>query len=327
MVPQALELYRRSVKINSTPKVLHANLAKSLHGIAAIYLETGRLSDARELAIKVLEAAEQSGLPFEYARALYLQSEIDGFAMPDEGEQAAFEKLSSSRMRQTHGGRYYASLADAYRYWNKNEPVRALTIMKAAQVSGIFVRAHWLSSAISIGTGMAIATGNHDLARNFVAEMETHHNFFRETIYQGTPEFYKAALAHVYGSRAEAWNTLRAIRHVGPGPVQTQVCLAIAWLACEDRNLADAAAWLTKVDYLVQENPTAIMVLARYQYETGNWRAAVGLQEKLLQGNCNVRTKAFDDYLHSAYLQALTSGEAIAIRRLPHLVSLLPFGL
>ena len=106
------------------------------------------------------------------------------------------------------------------------------------------------------------------------------------------------------------------------GIVRSNACLAAAWLACEDRALQEVQGWLDEVPAWTAEHPNGIMVLARYHFERGDWAGAAEHQARYVEHwPADVVTLDQRRLLHS-YREAMRTGRAVAMPRLPHLLSL-----
>jgi ATP/maltotriose-dependent transcriptional regulator MalT len=181
----------------------------------------------------------------------------------------------------------------------------------------------WLSFAIGMYTGMAIAGARCDRARELIAEMEANHHFYEGTCLQGLAEFFRAALALAQGDRAEAWRLLRETLRVSTiGLVRSNACLAAAWLACEDRLLHEVQGWLDQVPGWTAQHPEGIMALARYEFEKGHWDAAVARHAQYIEHwPCHEVTPKQRQLLDT-YQQAATTRMFVAAPRLPQLLTL-----
>ena len=194
------------------------------------------------------------------------------------------------------------------------EPVRKL----AGQA-----RQFWLGFAIAMHAGMAIAGAHHALARELIAEIDTHHAFYEGTCQDGLSAFFKAALAHAEGDRSRAWHRLReAIAVSTAGIVRPSACLAAAWLACEDRALDEVQGWLDQAGAWTAEHPSGITTFARYRFELGDWAGAAAHQARYVEGWPADEVSPYQRQLLRSYREASRTGMAVAIPRMPQLPTL-----
>ncbi|VTU36748.1 hypothetical protein [Variovorax sp. RA8] len=319
----ALEALHRSAQLSRTPHPQHADLAHTLYQIAIAYRDAGRMRDAALAIDEAVDCAKLAGTPVRHALTLALQFTVHSYAGNQEVAHAAQGKLASASMQQSRAGRFLSQLTEAWLYWRSGRIGDALQRMEQVRKLGREARRFWLSFAIAMHTGMAIAGGRYDLAHDLIAEIEANRRFYEGTCLHGSATFFRAALAHARGDRQQAWRRLRETMAVSSvGMVRSNACLAAAWLACEDRALHEVQGWLDQVPAWTAEHPNGIMALARYRFEQGDWAAAVENQARYVE-----RWPADEVTLHQRrllhdYREAMRTGRAFAIPRLPHLLTL-----
>jgi hypothetical protein len=170
---------------------------------------------------------------------------------------------------------------------------------------------------------MAISGARYELAHSLITEIEANRRFYEGTCLAGLAEYFRAALAHARGDRQQAWRMLRETLAVSSvGIVRSNACLAAAWLACEDRALREVQGWLDQVPAWTAEHPNGIMALARYRFEQGDWAAAVDHQARYVERWPADEVTLHQRHLLRVYREAMRSGRAVAIPRLPQLLSL-----
>ncbi|MDR6539621.1 hypothetical protein [Variovorax soli] len=320
---RALEILQRSAQLSRTPHPQHADLARTLHRIAIVHRDAGRMRDAARAIDEAAECAKLAGAPIRHALALALQLRVHSDAGNPSAAKAAQAALESAPIQQSGAGRLLSQLSDAWLCWRSDRVADALQRMERVRKLGREARDFWLSFAIATNTGMAIAGARYDLARELIAEIEAHRRFYEGTCLHGSAHFFKAALAHARGDRAQAWRLLRETMAVSTaGIVRSNACLAAAWLACEDRALQEVPGWLDEVPAWTAEHPNGIMVLARYHFERGDWATAAEHQARYVEHwPADEVTQDQRRLLHS-YREAMRTGRPVAMPRLPHLLSL-----
>ncbi|KWT70212.1 MULTISPECIES: hypothetical protein [unclassified Variovorax] len=319
----ALEALQRSARLSRTPHPQHADLARTLYQIAIVHRDAGRMREAALAIDEAVECAKLAGTPVRHALTLALALTVHSDAGNHAVADAAQATLGSASMQQSRAGRFLSQLTQAWLHWRSGRTVDALQRMEQVRMLGREARRFWLSFAITMHTGMAIAGGRYDLAHDLIAEIEANRRFYEGTCLYGCATFFKAALAHARGDRQQAWRMLRETLAVSSvGIVRSNACLAAAWLACEDRALHEVQGWLDQVPAWTAEHPNGIMALARFRFEQGDWAAAAELQARYVE-----RWPADEVTLHQRrllhdYREAMQTGRAFAIPRLPHLLTL-----
>ncbi|VTU40825.1 putative ATPase [Variovorax sp. PBS-H4] len=319
----ALEILHRSAQLSRTPHPQHADLARSLYQIAIVYRDAGRMREAALAIDEAVDCAKLAGTPVRHALTLAFQLTVHSYAGNPAVADAAQATLASASMQQSRAGRFLSQLTDAWLHWRGGRIDDALQRMGQVRKLGREARHFWLSFAITMNTGMAIAGGRYDLARELITEIEANRRFYEGTCLYGSATFFKAALAHARGDRQQAWRGLRETMAVAPvGIVRSNACLAAAWLACEDRALPEVRGWLDQVPAWTAEHPNGIMALARYNFEQGNWAAAAELQARYVDRWPADEVTLYQRRLLHDYREAMRTGRAFAIPRLPHLLTL-----
>ena len=320
---RALEILHRSAQLSRIPHPQHADLARALHRIAIIHREAGRLRDAATAIDEAVDCAKLAGTPARHALTLALQLMVHSYAGNQIAAEAAQATLESESMQQSRAGRFLSQATAAWLSWRCGRIGDALQRMEGVRKLGREARDFWLGFAIPMNAGMAIVGARYELARDLIAEMEAHRRFYQGTCLYGFAEFSKAALAHARGDRAQAWRMLReTMAASSPGMVRSNACLAAAWLACEDRALQEVQGWLDQVPAWTAEHPNGMMVLARYRFERGDWAAAVDLQARYVERWPADEVSLYQRRLLDTYREAMRTGRAVAMPRLPHLLSL-----
>jgi tetratricopeptide (TPR) repeat protein len=319
----ALESLQRSAQLSRNPLPQHADLARTLHRIAIIHRDAGRMHDATLVIDEAVDCARLAGTPVRHALTLALQLMVHSHAGKQAAAKRAQAMLASASMQQSRAGRFLSQLTDAWLYWRSDRIGEALQRMERVRELGREARHLWLSVAIPMNTGLAIAGARYDLARELIAEIGANRRFYEGTCLYGFAEFFSAALAHARADRQQAWRMLRETMAVSSvGIVRSNACLAAAWLACEDRALHEVQGWLDEVPAWTAEHPNGIMALARYRFEQGDWAAAVELQARYVEGWPAGEVTLFQRHLLHVYRETLRTGQAVAIPRLPHLLTL-----
>jgi len=320
---QALDALRRSAQLSRTPDLRHADLARTLHRIAIVHRDAGRMRDAAAAIDEAVDCARLAGTPVRYALVLAFQLTVQSYAGNQAAAEAAYDMLESAPMQQSRAGRFLSQLTGAWLSWRAGRVGDALRRMAAARELGGELRHFWLSFAISMNAGMAVAGASYDLARDLIAEMEANRRFYEGTCLHGYAEYFRAALAHAQGDRVETWRALReTLRISSVGVVRSNACLAAAWLACEDRALQEVQGWLDEAPAWTAEHPNGIMVLARYRFELGDWKAAAEHQARYVECWPYDEITLYQRRLLTIYRVAMVTQEATAIPRLPHLLTL-----
>lgn len=319
----ALESLHRAAQLSRNPLPQHADLARTLHRIAIIYRDAGRMHDGTVAIDEAVDCARLAGTPVRHALTLALQLMVHSHAGKQAAAKRAQATLASPSMQQSRAGRFLSQLTDAWLYWRSARIGEAPQRMERVRELGREARHLWLSVAIPLNTGLAIAGAHYDLARELIAEIAANRRFYEGTCLYGFAEFFSAALAHARVDRQQAWRMLRETMAVSSvGIVRSNACLAAAWLACEDRALHEVQGWLDQVPAWAAEHPNGIMALARYRFEQGDWAAAVELQARYVDGWPADEVTLFQRHLLHVYREALCTGRAVAIPRLPHLLTL-----
>lgn len=266
---------------------------------------------------EAVECARLAGMPVRLALVLGFQLTIHSDAGDSPAVAIAQSKLESASLQQSRAGRFLSQLTRAWLTWRSGRTDEALRQMEPVSSLGRELQNLWLSFAVGMHAGMAIAGARYELARELIAEMEASRHFYEGTCLQGLAEFFRAALALAQGDRAEAWRLLRETLRVSTaGSVRSNACLAAAWLACEDRALHEVQGWLDQVPGWTAEHPDGIMALARYEFEMGHWEAAAAHQERYVQQwPCDEVTAQQRQFL-SIYQHAAASKTFIAAPRL-----------
>jgi len=83
-----------------------------------------------------------------------------------------------------------------------------------------------------------------------------------------------------------------------------------------------AQGWLDQVPAWTAEHPKGIMVLARYRFERGDWAAAAAHQARYVEHWPAGEVTLFQRRLLHTYREAIQTERAVAMPRLPHLLSL-----
>ncbi|VTU37910.1 ATP-dependent transcriptional regulator [Variovorax sp. PBL-H6] len=319
----ALEVLHRSAQLSRSPLLQHADLARTLYQIAIVYRDAGRMHDAALAIDEAVDYAKLAGTPVRHALTLAFQLTVHSYAGNQAVADSAQATLASASMQQSRAGRFLSQLTDAWLHWRSGRTGDALQRMEQVRKLGREARHFWLSFAITMNTGMAIAGGRYDLAHDLIAEIEANRRFYEGTCLYGSAAFFKAALAHARGDRQQTWRRLRETMAVSPvGIVRSNACLAAAWLACEDRALSEVQGWLDQVPAWTAEHPNGIMALARYRFEQGDWAAALEHQARYVERWPADEVTLYQRRLLNDYREAMRTGRAFAIPRLPHLLTL-----
>jgi tetratricopeptide (TPR) repeat protein len=319
----ALEILHRSAQLSRSPHPQHAELAGTLYQTAIICRDAGRMRDAAIAIDEAVHCAKLAGTPVRHALTLAFQLMVHSYAGNQAAADAAQATLASAPMQQSRAGRFLSQLTQAWLYWRNGRIADALQRMEQVRKLGRDARHFWLSFAITMNTGMAIAGGRYGLAHELIAEIEANRRFYEGTCLYGCAAFFKAALAHARGDRQRAWRMLRETMAVSPaGIVRSNACLAAAWLACEDRALHEVQGWLDQVPAWTAEHPNGIMALARLRFEQGDWAAAVEHQARYVEHWPADEVTLDQRRLLQDYREAMRAGRAFAIPRLPHLLTL-----
>ncbi len=319
----ALETLHRSAQLSRTPHPQHADLARTLYQIAIVNRDAGRMRDAALAIDEAVDCAKLAGTPVRHALTLAFQLMVHSYAGNQAVADAAQATLASASMQQSRAGRFLSQLTQAWLYWRNGRIGEALQRMEQVRKLGREARRFWLSFAITMNTGMAIAGGRYDLARDLIAEIEANRRFYEGTCLYGSAAFFKAALAHARGDRQQTWRMLRETMAVSSvGIVRSNACLAAAWLACEDRALHEVQGWLDQVPAWTAEHPNGIMALARLRFEQGDWAAAAEHQARYVEHWPSDEVTLYQRRLLHDYREAMRTGRGFAIPRLPHLLSL-----
>ncbi|MEJ7686974.1 MAG: winged helix-turn-helix domain-containing protein [Variovorax sp.] len=319
----ALDALCRSAKLSRMPPVQHADLARTLHRIAIVYRDAGRMQDAMNAVDEAVDCARTAGMPVRHALSLAFQLTVHSYAGNQAVADDAYARLESVSMPQSLAIQFLSQSTGAWLSWRAGHIDEALARIASARALAGELRYFWLSFGIFMNTGMAIAGARYDLAREMLADMEAHWRFYENTCLQGLAGYFRAALAHAQGDRVEAWRSLRdAIRISSTGIVRSNACLAAAWLACEERSLDEVPGWLAQVPAWTEEHPLGIMALARFRFEAGDWDAAAAHQARYVEHWPQEEVTLSQRQLQDAYRAASITKKATAIARLPHLLTL-----
>ncbi|MGK6310319.1 hypothetical protein [Variovorax sp. DT-64] len=102
----ALDTLRRSAQLSRTPYTQHADLARTLHQIAIVHRDAGRMRDAALAIVEAVACAKLAGAPGSHALTLAFQLMVHSYAGDQAVANAAQATLASASMQQPRAGRF-----------------------------------------------------------------------------------------------------------------------------------------------------------------------------------------------------------------------------
>lgn len=319
----ALEVLSRSAEMSRMLRLQHADLTYTLHRIALVQRDAGRLDEAMAAIDEAVECARHAGMPMRLAHMLEVQLLVHSYAGNQATALKAQQQLESPHLDSTRAGRLLGLLGRAWLAWRAGRIDEALRDLDEARPLGRQFPPFWFTFAVGLNAGVAIAGRRFDLARELIADVESSSMFDHDTWLQGLALFLRAALAHALDRRTETWSLLRKAIDVAPQSiVRSNACLAAAWLACEDNELADVPGWLAHVQDWTEQHPCGLMALARYRYAQGHWQAAAEIQARYVERWPVEEVTEFQRELLAIYRRSAISGEREPIAPSPRLLTL-----
>lgn len=319
----ALEVLTRSADMSRMLKLQHADLAYTLHRIALIHRDAGRLDEAIAAIDEAVDRAQHAGMPMRLARMLVLQMILHTSAGNAAASQRALSQLESPQLEGTRSGHLILLLSRAWLAWRAGRIDEALRELDEARPLGRQYPVVWLGFAVGLNAGAAIVGRRYDLARGLIADIESSSTYDHDPGLQGLSLFLLAALAHALDRRSETWSLLRRAIEVAPqGITRSSACLAAAWLACEEGQIGEVPGWLAQVCAWTEQHPFGLMVLARFHYASGRWRAAAELQARLVEHWPAEEVGDFHRELLAIYRRSAAEGQGASIAALPQLLTL-----